>query len=100
MIDDVVLEELDTSVPTWRAALGGITVAVVGFVVAVTVIAILLRGLTVAGVPIQEGQLSIGSVTLALIGLPLGYKAGEWVGIPVAERLWLTPAERADRRRS
>lgn len=96
-VDDVVLEELPTEPPRWRRMLGAITVAVVAFVGAELTLQVLVAAATAVGLP-GPGELSgLAKIPWLAVGLVSVYVAGSKTGFRVANRLWLTPAERAAR---
>jgi hypothetical protein len=96
-VDDDVLEERireTGGVPLWRALVGAGSVIGVSFIVTMPFLAAVALVNQLIGVGTPYG----GFVVYGPTALGGQYLSAKYVGYPVADRLWLTRAERAYRR--
>ncbi|QIO23102.1 hypothetical protein [Haloarcula sp. JP-L23] len=92
--DADLLRDLERNPPMWRFGLVLLTGAVTGSIATLASVAITVVVLAELGMAVPTTGVSAARVVWLAYCLAVGFVGMHYGGFPVAERLWLTPAER------
>lgn len=81
--------------PMWRRLPGAVFVGVVGYALGLAAGLALVEVVAMAGFSVALSWTNPAAYAAALVTMGFGHYAAKYVAVPLADRIFLTPAERA-----